>query len=521
MRILGISGMFHDASATMIQDGKILFAGHAERYSREKNDPYINKQLMQEACQYGLPDVIVLHESSKLKNNRRMKQLSWSSIKAAITEPTMEDWLQSYYPQLKGIPVTNCLHHQSHAAAGLMTAPQDWTSATIVTIDAIGEKQTATISSWSKNEKVLLRHETNFPNSLGLFYSAVTSAVGLKPMEDEYILMGMAAYGEPVYKDKIEKELFKTELTFSRNGQMTTDNLHTCLETVDMSKGLPKGFMSEEALQDKQIQFDLAASAQAVAEERIFAYCKLAFIYYPTPNLVFMGGVALNCVANSKLYDIYKNIWIMPNPGDAGSSLGAAALYYFESTGKRMEWETPFLGTNIEGEWPTNKFLDSLRKGAIFGVANGRAEFGPRALGNRSLFADARGPNIQDKVNKIKRRQEFRPFAPIVLEEFARDWFEMPGGKINSPYMSFVAKCIQPDVIPAVVHKDGTSRVQTVNRKQHPELYHAMRQWHAETGCPVVLNTSLNIKGQPIVNTEQEADDFAKHYKVKVHCRDD
>ena len=198
MRILGISGMFHDASATMIQDGRIIFAGHAERYSREKNDPYINKQLMQEACQYGLPDVIVLHESSKLKNNRRMKQLSWSSIKAAITEPTMEDWLQTYYPQLKGIPVTNCLHHQSHAAAGLMTAPEDWSSATVVTIDAIGEKQTATISSWAKNEKVLLRHETNFPSSLGLFYSAVTSAVGLKPMEDEYILMGMAAYGKPV-----------------------------------------------------------------------------------------------------------------------------------------------------------------------------------------------------------------------------------------------------------------------------------------------------------------------------------
>ena len=185
MRILGISGMFHDASATMIEDGKILFAGHAERYSREKNDPYINKQLMKEACQYGLPDVIVLHESSRLKNIRRFRQFTWASIKAALTEPTMEDWLKKFYPQFKGIPVTNCLHHQSHAAAGLLTLPQDWNDACIVTIDAIGEKQTATISSWGKNQRILLRHEVNFPNSLGLFYSAVTKAIGLKPMDDE------------------------------------------------------------------------------------------------------------------------------------------------------------------------------------------------------------------------------------------------------------------------------------------------------------------------------------------------
>ena len=211
----------------------------------------------------------------------------------------------------------------------------------------------------------------------------------------------------------------------------------------------------------------------------------------------------------------------MPNPGDAGSSLGAAALYYYEQTGKFIEWEGPYLGTNIEGDWPKEKFLDSLRKGSIFGVANGKAEFGPRAFGNRSLFADARGTTIKDKVNKIKRRQEFRPFAPIVLEEHAHEWFDMPGGKSQSPYMSFVAKCLRPDEIPAVVHADGTSRVQTVNREQHPDLYHAMRQWYAETGCPVVLNTSLNIKGQPIVNTEAEAEEFAKHYKVKVHCRDD
>jgi carbamoyltransferase len=211
----------------------------------------------------------------------------------------------------------------------------------------------------------------------------------------------------------------------------------------------------------------------------------------------------------------------MPNPGDAGSSLGAAALYYYKATGKRVNWETPFLGYNINGSWPKDKFLKSLRKGEVFGVANGKAEFGPRALGNRSLFADPRGELIKDQVNDIKRRQKFRPFAPIVLEEHASDWFEMPGNHISSPYMQFTAKCKRPDVIPAVVHGDGTSRVQTVNKKNHPDLYHAMRQWHAESGCPVILNTSLNIKGQPIVNTVKEAEEFAKHYKVPVHVRDD
>ncbi len=505
--------MFHDASVCVIEDGNILFAGHSERYSREKNDAYLNQDLVQEALSWGKPDVIVLHESSKLKKQRRMQQLNWSSIKSAFTEPTAEDWIKKFYPQLAGIPVTNCLHHQSHAAAGMLTVPEDWREAAIVTIDAIGEKQTATISTWEKGQRIMLRHEVNFPNSLGLFYSAVTAAVGLKPMEDEYILMGMAAYGKPKYKVKMDIHLFDTPM----------EELHNCLKTIDMSKGLPKSFFNDIDVEDEQTKFDLAASAQAVVEERVLSYCRLAFKYSGgSRNLVYMGGVALNCVANSLIYeeDIFKNIWIMPNPGDAGSSLGAGALYYFESTGNFVNWEGPYLGTNIKGQWPTQKFLESLRKGDIFGVANGRAEFGPRALGNRSLFADARGTEIKDKVNAIKRRQEFRPFAPIVLEEYANEWFEMPAGKSNSPYMSFVAKCKKPDEIPAVCHADGTSRVQTVNRNQHPDLYHAMRQWYAETGCPVVLNTSLNIKGQPIVNTEAEAEEFAKHYKVKVHVRD-
>ena len=193
MRILGISCMFHDASVTVMEGNKILFAGHAERYSRQKNDSYLNQELMADALKHGLPDVIVLHESSRLKNKRRLSQFTWPSIKAALTEITAEEWIKKFYPQLNGIPITNCLHHESHAGAGVKTS--DFNECAIMTIDAIGEFQTATIYRYdeSATSSLQLKHETKFPNSLGLFYSAVTHAVGLKPMEDEYVLMGMAA----------------------------------------------------------------------------------------------------------------------------------------------------------------------------------------------------------------------------------------------------------------------------------------------------------------------------------------
>ena len=518
MRILGISSMFHDASVSVIEDGEILFAGHAERYSRIKNDPYINKKLIADALKHGVPDIIVLHESSKLKNKRRIKQMTWASIKAAFTEPTAEEWIEKFYPQLAGIPVTNCLHHESHVAAGIMTSGFD--NAAIMTIDAIGEFQTATIYRYethrSGETRLNLQHEINYPNSLGLFYSAVTAFVGLKPMEDEYILMGMAAYGDPKkYYDKINNEIFKHA--------DPTVNLREALHTIDMSKGLPKSFMNVDIMHSdfEQTRFDLAASAQAVCEDRILAFARLAKEYNFVDNLVFMGGCALNCVANSRLYEVFKNVHIMPNPGDAGSSLGAAALYYYKVTGKKVSWKSPYLGYNIKGAWPKEKFLNSLRNNEIFGVANGKAEFGPRALGNRSLFADPRGDTIKDRMNEIKHRQKFRPFAPIVLEEYERDWFEIPGNNIHRPYMQFVAKCKKPDIVPAIVHADGTSRVQTVNRNDHPDLYHAMRQWYAESGCPIVVNTSLNIKGQPIVNSEKDAVEFQKYYGVKVHVRDE
>ena len=513
MRILGISCMFHDASVCVVDEGKIMFAGHSERYSKKKNDAFLHKELMAEALTFGMPDVIVVHEDSKLKSKRRLKQMRMLAVKSAFIEPTAEQWLKRFYPQLDDIPVQHTLHHQSHAAAGVLTS--DFDECAIMTIDAIGEVQTATTYRYEERAgKFELVHETNFPSSLGLFYSAVTAHVGLKPMEDEYVLMGMAAYGVPQYADLMRRKLFKHET-------ITKDNRGECLHTIDMSKGLPEDFIPlYTAGGIEQQKYDIAASAQLVCEERIMDYAELAYKYTHSKNLVFMGGCALNCVANSRLFDIYDDVHIMPNPGDAGSSLGAAAFVHFADTLKKVEWKTPYLGTVIEGKWPVRKFVESLSNGEIFGVANGRAEFGPRALGNRSLFADPRGEEVKDRVNEIKHRQKFRPFAPIILEEHVQDWFELPGGLNESPYMQFVAKCKRPDEIPAVVHGDGTSRVQTVNRKQHPELYEALSEWHKVSGCPIVLNTSLNVKGQPIVNTKEDADAFTNHYNIRVHTSD-
>ena len=232
-----------------------------------------------------------------------------------------------------------------------------------------------------------------------------------------------------------------------------------------------------------------------------------------------MGGVALNCVANSELFRWYDNIHIMPNPGDAGSSLGAAALEYFNRTGNKVNWQTPYLGYTIAGNYPIQKALASLEKNEIFGIANGSAEFGPRALGNRSLMADPRGNEIKDRVNSIKHRQKFRPFAPVIMEEFVHEYFEMPNNTV-SPYMQFVARCKKPTKFPAIIHHDGTSRVQTVNYEQHPGLYTLLKEFYKKTGCPMLLNTSLNIKGQPIVNDERDAELFAKKYGVPVHTKD-
>jgi carbamoyltransferase len=224
-----------------------------------------------------------------------------------------------------------------------------------------------------------------------------------------------------------------------------------------------------------------------------------------------MGGVALNCSANRRLGELFDNIWIMPCPGDAGSSLGAAALAYR----KQIHWTNAYLGHNIAGDYPVRDVMAGLLQDKIVGVANGRAEFGPRALGNRSLLADPRGPDIKDRVNEIKRRQKFRPFAPVILEEHADMYFDMPRGFSASRYMQVIARCRHPDLFPAIVHHDRTSRVQTVP-KDGSGIRLLLEAWHEETGCPMLLNSSLNIRGEPMVNDRADADRFETLYGIKV-----
>ena len=490
--------MFHDAGVSIVDsDGEILYAGHAERYSGKKNDAFLNQSLIDDALSYikGKPDVIVFHEKAWAKKARDV----YAGAFRGAMEPSQKSWVRKFYPVLKGIPTKSYWHHETHAAAGVLTSGFD--ECAVMVVDAIGEFDTTTLWHW-RNGKFEKKFSMHYPHSLGLFYSAVTAFVGLKPMEDEYILMGMAAYGDPAISQQLSEYLDR--------------EYFVAPESLTMKRNLHKGI--RDSMLNSYSEFDIAAAAQLLLERKLVQLARLAKAKTQSDNLVFMGGVALNCVANTLLAQIFDNIHIMPNPGDCGSSLGAAALHYYNTTGRQVIWRDPYLGYNIEGKYPVQRALGSLARGEIFGIANGRAEFGPRALGNRSLLADPRGGDIKDRVNEIKRRQEFRPFAPVILEGYASKYFDMPVK--TSPYMQFVSRCKHPETFPAIVHADGTSRVQTVNREQHPGLHELLTKFHARTGCPMLLNTSLNVKGLPIVNHELDAMHFSEMYNIKVHLRD-
>jgi carbamoyltransferase len=303
--------------------------------------------------------------------------------------------------------------------------------------------------------------------------------------------MGMAAYGERGFSDLMRQDLISDAWRIEFQ-----ENLHLGLEQKYLS------YVGD---------MDIAAGAQDLAEDLIMNVMARAAGHGWSRNLVYMGGVALNCSANRRLGELFDNIWIMPCPGDAGSSLGAAAL----ALGRKIHWTNAYLGHNISGDYPVNSILDHLVLDKIVGVASGRAEFGPRALGNRSLLADPRGHDIKDRVNEIKHRQKFRPFAPVILEELAGDYFSMPRGWHHSRYMQSVASARDPDLFPAIVHADGTSRVQTVPR-DGSGIRQLLEKWYVMTGCPMLLNTSLNVRGEPMVNDRADADRFERLYGVRV-----
>ena len=447
-----------------VTDGaEILWAAHSERYSKIKNDQYLNWEIVKEAMAYGPFDKVVYYEKPWLKK--------WRQLKAGQYKHAFDPReLPSIYLRKFNIKITDyAQHHHSHMAGGYYTAPFD--DANILTVDSIGELETMTL--WD-NEKLIGRQ--NYPISLGLLYSAVTQRIGLKPNEEEYITMGMAAYGKPKYAS------FMKEHWLKRNNH----------------RGVPKDDIKLAT------DYDLAASVQKVYEDELR---KIVVKHCKKINLVLSGGCALNCVANSNLK---RNIWIMPNPGDSGSALGCIPAI----TKQRLNWKGPFLGTNIEGEYPIDSIIKELKENKMVGVANGRAEFGPRALGNRSLLADPRGDDVKDMVNVIKRRQKFRPFAPAILQEDVHDYFDMP--QETSPYMQFVGKCKFPKEFPAIIHADGTSRVQTVTKEDNEGFYNLLKEWKRQTGCPILLNTSLNIKGKPMVNDRKDGNDFERKYNVKV-----
>jgi carbamoyltransferase len=496
MNYVGISSGFHDAALSVIDDnGNILFAGHSERYNKDKHTKHLCYGIVEDALSYTTSSGIEIHyyERPWMKFLRQVRSGEKPALSNLSVKEIIGTGLLHKLQDGKNEKVYTHNHHLSHAAAGFQTSPYD--DATVVVIDAIGEFDTISIyNAWYDKNGVAQYKKLwgqRYPDSIGLFYSAMTQRVGLRPLDEEYILMGMAAYGNTNPLKEMSDTLIRSYKNISFK-----DNLHT---------GVSDDFLGNAD------DMSIARSTQLITEQLIMNVISKARMLGGSKNLVYGGGVALNCLANRLLGEFYDNIWIMPNPGDAGSSLGAACLGY----GKRVNWTSAFLGYDIRGDYPANRIIDCLLTDKIVGVASGRAEFGPRALGNRSLLADPRGQEIKDKVNEIKRRQKFRPFAPVILEEYADMYFDMPHGFNSSRYMQVIARCRHIDLFPAIVHHDGTSRVQTVP-EDGSGIRELLEKWYVLTGCPMLLNTSLNVRGEPMVNDRNDADRFELMYNVKV-----
>jgi carbamoyltransferase len=480
----GISANSHDAALAVFRDDQLIFASHSERFSGVKNDRDLNKELIAYAKQFGTPDQVYWYENPKLKTIRQLYAgQGWKA-----QDNNIEIYMARYEISA---PVNYTTHHHSHASAGYFTSPFD--DACVIVIDAIGEFETLTI--WKAKGSTLKKvYSKWFPHSIGLFYSAMTQRIGLKPNEDEFITMGMAAYGDP----------------FKLFGRMATDFVQSW-EDIKFKKNLHRGCQDWAPDLTVKDSFEIAASTQFVYESFLLEVLTRAQRLTKSKNLVLMGGCALNCLANRLTGKFFDKTWVMPNPGDAGSSVGAVLAH----TKQHIGWDTSLLGYDMGYRHSNTEIVEYIQQNKMCGVARGPAEFGPRALGNRSLLADPREADIKDRVNEIKQRQQFRPFAPAILEELVNDYFDLPRGWDNSRYMQVVADCRHPDLYPAIVHRDGTSRVQTVPNDGTP-FRKLLEQWYETTGCPMLLNTSLNIRGKPMVNDHAGARAFERQYKIRV-----
>jgi carbamoyltransferase len=538
MYILGISCFYHDAAACLLKDGEIIAAAQEERFTRIRHDQdfpiHAIRYCLKHACiTIDQVDYVGFYDKPFIKFERILYtyMATWprsfpSFIKAMPVWLKKKLWIpQMIKKELKYEgEVLMVEHHLSHAASSFLVSP--YREAAIVTVDGVGEWATSTICKGVGNDITILK-ETRFPHSLGLLYSAYTYYLGFKVNSAEYKVMGLAPYGEPKYVDKVRETIsYGEDGSFKMNMKYFAYDygLHMTNRRFEKLFGQPK--RDPESKLD-QFHKDVAMSVQVVTEEIVLRMVRHAYELTGSKNLCMAGGVALNCVANGRVIKEtpYRDVFIQPAAGDAGGAVGVAAYIYHTVLGheRKWQWEHAYLGP----EYHTDEIRDYLKSNEIVfhelsedgmidatvqamvdqktvGWFQGRMEFGPRALGSRSIIADARNPENKSVVNlKIKFRESFRPFAPSVLEEKCSEWFELD---VPSPYMLLVADVRDGKrTIPSVTHVDNSARIQTVDPKSSPRYYELIKRFDERTGCPLIINTSFNVRGEPIVCTPHEA----------------
>lgn len=543
--ILGISFFYHDSAAALLVDGKIVAAAQEERFTRRKHDESFPKHAIKycmESNGLTINDInyIVFYDKPITKFERLLLTYieQWpKGLRSFVL--AMKVWLKKklWIEQIiakktdyKG-EILFTEHHYSHAASAYYCSNFD--EAVIVTMDGVGEWDTTTIG-YGKGNKINLTHTIKFPDSLGLLYSAITYYLGFKVNSAEYKVMGLAPYGDPEkYYDKFKKlieikddgsyRLDMSYFSFAHGLRMTNKKLDR------LFGGDPRN--PESPLEQKHK--DIAAGLQKLTNEIVTKIVKFAKKKFSSNNLCLAGGVALNCVANGKIveHELFENIYIQPASGDAGGAIGAACYLYYDVLKNPKQKGVlkniylgpeycdeyivkclEFIGRKMRKQVIYKKLSDSdlfpyiaslINKNHVIGWFQGRLEFGPRALGNRSIIADARKKENWQRVNlKIKFRESFRPFAPSVLEECAQEYFDLKGR--NSPYMLLVAK-VKTDDLPAITHVDGSARIQTVSSEENKRYHDLIKSFYAQTGCPIILNTSFNVRGEPIACTPMDA----------------
>ena len=545
VKILGVSCFYHDAAAALLVDGRIVAAAQEERFTRIKHDDRFPELAIAYCLKAGgftidEIDYLVFYDKPLFKFDRILetyfKVWPWglvSFISAMRVWLKEKLWIEKIIKKKLGYKkkIYFTEHHYSHAASAYYAS--DFDDAVVVTMDGVGEWDTTTIG-FGKGNILRLTHTIHFPNSLGLLYSALTYDLGFKVNSAEYKVMGLAPYGssEKYYGQFKKLVEVKEDGSFCLNMDYFAYEYGLVMTNAkfnELFEGLPRNPQSELEERHK----DIAAALQKITEEVVLKIVGYARSLYPSKNLCLAGGVALNCVANGKILEKkwFENIYVQPAAGDAGGAIGAACYLYFDVLkNDKIRGVMPnaylgpeysiqdikeFLDRDVKPKWgevrydflPDPALLSAVAKliadNSVVGWFQGRMEFGPRALGNRSILADARDKNNWQRVNlKIKFRESFRPFAPSVLAERADDFFDLKGSE--SPYMLLVAQA-KNDTIPAVTHVDNSARVQTVKESDNPRFYRLIKEFEKLAGCPVVINTSFNVRGEPIVCSPEDA----------------